>query len=133
MTITEALATLHPDWGQDRIAAEAGQIAAENKAGKAAPSAGNTGPRDFSEAVHVHFAKPPAAEVPGITHLEAHIYLSESERDKISASDLFEAITEFLQRHGIDPSRRFAEAHVSGEPVPPGVVNALGVLAREPL
>lgn len=132
MTIREALATLHPDWSQDRISAEAGRIAAENKAGKAVVSAGNTGPRDFSAAVHANFAKPPATEAPPIAHLEAHIYLSESERDKINAGDLFEALTEFLQRHGVDPSQRFAEAHVSREPVPPGVVNTLGMLGREP-
>lgn len=33
-------------------------------AGKAVQSAGNTGPRDFSEAVHANFAKPPAAIPP---------------------------------------------------------------------
>lgn len=87
-------------------------------AGKAVPSSGNTGPRDFSDAVHANFTQPPAQPPVGAVHLEVHIYLGESERDKIGPADLHAAITELLARNGVDKAHCFHEAYTGPPPIP---------------
>lgn len=77
-------------------------------AGKAVPSSGNTGPRDFSDAVHANFAR--GGEVKTPPSLWVHVYLSESEREKVSAEDLFAVIADLLGRQGVDMAQSFIES-----------------------
>lgn len=80
---------------------------------KHVPSSAGGGPRDFSEAVHANVTQSPAPA--GGVHLEVHVHLGESEKDKIAPADLFEAIADLLARHGVDPARSFHEAFARPE------------------
>lgn len=64
--------------------------------GKAVPSSGNTGPRDFSAEVHGNFASP--APAPAIT---AQIFLDAGDADKVTAADVHAALAELLAREGV--------------------------------
>jgi hypothetical protein len=79
-------------------------------AGKAVPSTGNTGPRDFSAEVHSHFAKPPEPGTPG--SITMRVALSEADAGKVTSMDLAAAIIALLARHGITSGYRVSD--VSG-------------------
>lgn len=68
------------------------------------------GPRDFSEAVHSHYTPAPGPLLDGPGCLVARIHLGESERDKIGAEDVFEAVAELLARNGVDMEHAFVES-----------------------
>lgn len=74
-------------------------------AGKAVQSAGNAGPRDFSQQVRAHFASP--APMLAFT---ARIYLADEEAGKISAGDVAAALAALLAREGVEPRVDVSEA-----------------------
>lgn len=64
--------------------------------GKAVPSSGNTGPRDFSAEVHGNFASPVPA--PAIV---ARIFLADEDAAKVAADDVHAALQEMLAGLGV--------------------------------
>jgi hypothetical protein len=61
---------------------------------KSVPSAGNSGPRDFSREVRAHFASP----APSGTVITARVVLPDDEG--IAETDVFTALKELLARTG---------------------------------
>lgn len=68
-----------------------------DRASKAVPSSGNTGPRDFSAEVHSHFASRPPQP-----HITVQIWLSDEEAEKVTAADVSAAVNELLARLGVE-------------------------------
>ncbi len=85
-------------------------------AGKAVPSSGGTGPRDFSEQVHGHFSGPREVTPEPVPLIEARIWLAPSEDSKVSVTDVHAAIAELLGRLGVDMASCWHEAQRRGEP-----------------
>jgi len=66
-------------------------------ADKSVPSSAGGGPRDFSEAVHANFARPPRQ--PDIT---VQVWLSDEEAAKVMPADVTAAVSELLVRLGVE-------------------------------
>jgi len=71
--------------------------------GKAVPSSGSTGPRDFSDAVRANFAHPPVPDAPGSITMQ--VILSEADAGKITSVDLAAAIAKLLAERGLNGYR----------------------------
>jgi hypothetical protein len=77
---------------------------------KSVPSSGNSGPRDFSEAVHASFTQPPRQP-----HITVQIFLSDEEAAKVTSADVSAAVSELLARLGVDMGHCWSEVMGSGD------------------
>ena len=81
-------------------------------ASKAVPSAGNTGPRDFSAEVSSNITGRVPPQPTGAVYMEAQVYLAEEAAGAVNVQDIFNAVIDLLKAAGVDRRDHHVEALV---------------------